>query len=713
MNNMRKILSRIFLGLFISASCLTSCDLIPGFSNDKITDREEELPEGLILELRKDGYYVCGYEGKKNKLKIPNTYEGEDIIGIDPCAFEETTLQSIELPDYLEVIGDYAFANSDTLREIIFPKRQVKEYNARLGLEGTGYECVIKYKGTADDWAKLYFENPEEHYGCHMNEIMVKKGIKYVYPTEINIPTTKTKIGYELATLQYLEKLTLHNNITEVEPEGFGLLHKVEITFLGTIDEWINNPHRELYADFASLIICENGTIRGDEYEEDTPISSNPPISSEPIHSSEDPIPPSSNTENVGTIQISVDQELVNFYSKVLAKYSLTHPELAYNLDVVAGDAGTVADTVIKDGEAAPDIFTVPHVNIGKLTEAYAVLPYINNELLAQIEDDNPTAFKDVIEVDGLVYAAPYISQSLVLMYDKTKVTDEQAKSFEGLKQAAVAAGNKAITFTGADGYNFSAFTLARRVSDKSTTVKLYEGGNQQNCYFQGEDTFQITKWAQSYFADPNGGMFPSDAGWFSEVQNGKVNAVIGGPWHFADFQLAVGGAKNTGITILPTFTAGGVEYRAGSFVDCKVLMMNAYTIDENKYEAVQDIVQYMTCPDVQNEMIRSTGMLPSYIGASDYLKTIKDELDSTSYQGAVAQSDMGNWGIAQPFDNSIKNTFYYSKGAPDVYNNIILSGGAYSTDAAIRKGLYQIEYIWQFGEYPYSVPSSLPSDVF
>ena len=122
-----------------------------------------------------------------------------------------------------------------------------------------------------------------------------------------------------------------------------------------------------------------------------------------------------------------------------------------------------------------------------------------------------------------------------------------------------------------------------------------------------------------------------------------------------------------------------------------------------------------MTCPDVQNEMIRSTGILPSYIGASDYLETIKDELDSTSYQGAVAQLSMGNWGIAQPFSNSIKNNFYYSKGAPDVYKNIILnSESAYSTDAAIRQALYTIEYTWQKGEAPApaDIPSSLPSDV-
>ena len=465
-----------------------------------------------------------------------------------------------------------------------------------------------------------------------------------------------------------------------------------------------------MLASVISLAACNKPSSS----ETERPEQSGKPQSSEnkPASSENKPATP---VEKVGTIQIAVGEESVKFYKAVLTEYSEAHPEFAYNLDVVAGDAGTVADAVIKDGEAAPDIFTVAHDNIGKLTEANAVLPYIGEEILAQIEADNPAAFKGVIEVDDFVYAAPYISQALVLMYNKTKVSDEQAKSFEGLKQAAVAAGNKAIAVTGTDGFSFSAFTLARKVSDKSTTVKLYEGGDQQNCYFQGEDTFQITKWAQAYFGDTNGGMFPSDAGWASEVQNGKVNAVIGGAWHFADFQTAVGGAKNTGITILPTFTAGGVEYRAGSFVDCKVLMMNAYTIDEDKYIAAQDVVQYLTSKEIQNRSFKEANNMPAYDGATAYLETIKDELDPTAYQGAVAQSDMGNWGIAQPFVNSVLNQFYYSKGAPDVYKNIILnSESAYSTDAAIRQALYTIEYTWQKGEAPApaDIPSSLPSDV-
>jgi hypothetical protein len=59
--------------------------------------------------------------------------------------------------------------------------------------------------------------------------------------------------------------------------------------------------------------------------------------------------------------------------------------------------------------------------------------PNSNTSLTGQILADNPDAFKGVIYATGIgmsepsIFAAPYISQALVLMYNRAKVTDEQA----------------------------------------------------------------------------------------------------------------------------------------------------------------------------------------------------------------------------------------------------------------------------------------------
>ena len=432
------------------------------------------------------------------------------------------------------------------------------------------------------------------------------------------------------------------------------------------------------------------------------------------------------------TITIAVGDESAEFYRTLLEEYVAANPSFGYKVEVIGADTGSAAQTIINDPEAAADIFTVAHDNIGKLVEANCALPIVDSGLTSQILADNPDAFKGVIYATGIgmsepsIFAAPYISQALVLMYNNSKVTAEQAKTFEGLQAAAKANNSKAVALTGTDGYNFSFSVLAREVSGNSTktSVKLYENANKNNCYFQGDDVVATVQWAQEYFADANGVLWPTDSGWISEVQANKAVAVIGGAWQFADFETAVG-STNASYTVLPTFTAtekhvagtsvkAGTKFQAGSFVDCKCLMLNAYA-HEAKYDACQELIKYITSKEVQNKSFKAANNLPAYSGATEYIKTIKNDLPRTQYEGAMAQAGMNSFGIAQPFLSSVLNTYYYSKKAPELYVDMINNTkSAFSTTAEIRKGLYRIEHIWQKGSEPATadIPATLPNDI-
>lgn len=430
------------------------------------------------------------------------------------------------------------------------------------------------------------------------------------------------------------------------------------------------------------------------------------------------------------TITIAVGDESATFYRELLNKYVEDHPDFGFKIEVVGADTGSAAGVITADPEAAADIFTVAHDNIGKLVEANCALPFVDEKLVAQVNADNPQAFKDVVYTTGLgmteksLFAAPYISQALVLMYNKSKVTAEQAKTFEGLMEAAKANNSKALAVTGTDGYNFSFTVLARKVTETGTetSTKLYEDFNKNNCYFQGDDNVAITKWAQDFFQDPNGGAWPSDAGWASDATANKVVAVIGGAWQFQAFQDAIG-STNVGYTVLPTFSvdaddvegtsiAAGTKFQAGSFVDCKCLMLNAYS-HESKYDACQELVAYMTSKEVQNQSFLAANNLPAYVGSSEAISKLEG-VDPLQLEGAVAQAGMNEYGIAQPFVTSVLNTYYYSKKAPELYVNILNNtNDEFATTDDIRKGLYRIEHIWQKGAEPAAadIPTTLPED--
>jgi len=444
-----------------------------------------------------------------------------------------------------------------------------------------------------------------------------------------------------------------------------------------------------------------------------------------------------------GVIRIWVGEESVEFYQALCDEYLAAHSDFGYKIKVQGMDTGSVAGTISGDPTAAADIYTVAHDNIGKLASTQCAKPIGDQSLIDQVLADNPESFKNVIysTLNGqkYLYAVPYISQALFLYYNKALVTEEQAKTFEGLKEAAAAAGTKAITVTGDDGFNMSFALLATKVSDHSTTVKIYEGAESvsgglkgtSNC--QGDDTVAIVRWLQEFAADPNGFKWASPDGWDADLDksNKGVLAVIGGAWHYNTAKAALG-ETNLGIALIPTFTltAASVEgltgvsagdvYRGGTFADCKCFMINANSA-KTKYAKEQELIKYMTSKEAQNRSFIECLNVPAYVGASSYIKQCYDEGKVTEgqYNLAAKQVEMAEWGIPQPFVTGTLNTYYYSKNAPQVFRAMI-DKTAYPTTgdviiseteslAGIRKGLYLMEYLWMHGINPTSFPTQLP----
>ncbi|MBP5224870.1 MAG: hypothetical protein J6Z38_04735 [Lachnospiraceae bacterium] len=445
-----------------------------------------------------------------------------------------------------------------------------------------------------------------------------------------------------------------------------------------------------------------------------------------------------------GLIRVWVGEESAEFYQKVCNEYVAAHPDFGYKIEVKGMDTGSIAGTITTDPSAAADIYTVAHDNVGKLASTQCAKPITDQALIDQILADNPKSFQNVIysTLNGkeYLYAVPYISQALFLYYNKALVTDEQAKTFEGLQEAAKAAGTKAITVTGDDGFNMSFALLATKANDHSTTVKIYTGAEsvsggskgESNC--QGDDTVAIFRWLQAFAADANGFKWASPDGWDADLDkdNKGVLAVIGGAWHYNTAKAALG-ETNLGIAMIPTFkltpasveglsgVSAGDEYRGGTFADCKCFMINA-TSAASKYAKEQELIKHLSSKEVQNASYLEVLNVPAYVGAADYIKSCYDEgkVTESQYNLAAMQVSMAEWGIPQPFITGTLNTYYYSKNAPAIFRAIIDQNKYPTTGdtileetvsvAGIRKALYMIEYIWMHGQAPKEFPASYPT---
>lgn len=298
--------------------------------------------------------------------------------------------------------------------------------------------------------------------------------------------------------------------------------------------------------------------------------------------------------QNSNRIIVWVGSESVSFYRDKAKEFLSMNPEFGYGITIIGADTGGAAGQLVSDNTACGDIVTVAHDNIGKLSQANYIVPIVDEELEAQIDADNPDSFKKAIMnilgdgSDGYRYkfGVPYISQALFLYYDNRYVTPEQAKSFEGLVEAAkqydakngLTNKTKAFAVNGTDGFNNSFSLLARNITaGNKSYLRLYERGERYDSYAQDNDTVAVVKWMQRMYEDPNGAFLDitADNPWEVVIENHLALSVIGGAWHYNSFRKAVG-EENMGCAVLPTFTLTDAD--VAGIEDVNYPMDNGYT---------------------------------------------------------------------------------------------------------------------------------------
>ncbi len=428
-------------------------------------------------------------------------------------------------------------------------------------------------------------------------------------------------------------------------------------------------------------------------------------------------------------ITLWVGEESVEFYERVTKEYEKAN-NFAYRVRVVASDAGSVAGSMIGDNTACGDIITVAHDNIGKLAQKQLIRGINDTELLAQIENDNPEAYKDVIKSkygkseEKYTFGVPYISQALFLMYNKRYINETQAQTFEGIKEALDAANAanpnlhaSGITLKGTDGFNFSFTLLARNNETKETSLELYRDLSKTNAYAQGDDTVANLRWANQAVKDGTL-VFPNSSGFATMMNTGSALGVIGGAWMYKAAADAVGGADNLGLAMIPTWTlteeqvAGtsieaGTVIRGGTFADCKCFIING-AIANAKYEPIQELLKYISSIDVQKQSYVECKNVPAFKGSDQYIESVKDEVDTNTYALGKLQGAMAEYGIAQPFVTATLNNYYYGMGADGIYKSAIEKDGI--TEREIREALWNMEYIWKWGDITgTTIPEVLP----
>lgn len=250
------------------------------------------------------------------------------------------------------------------------------------------------------------------------------------------------------------------------------------------------------------------------------------------------------------------------------------------NFDIQLGvqSESTAKDTILADVEAAADVYAFASDQIVDLVKAGALaslddmdaaLQAYAGKGIADVKSANTAGSVGAATYENKLYAFPMSADNgYFLYYDSTKVTPEQAASWDTLLAAADAAGKKVGMTLASGWYNASFFYGA------GFTTGLNADGTTAMDWNKSADVTGVeVVQAMLDIAGNSAFLAIADGDISNQIASGSLCAVVSGTWDATAAEAAFG--EGYAATKLPTYTCAGKQIQQGSVAGFKLVGVN------------------------------------------------------------------------------------------------------------------------------------------
>ena len=253
--------------------------------------------------------------------------------------------------------------------------------------------------------------------------------------------------------------------------------------------------------------------------------------------------------------------------------------------------------------------------------------------------------------IDGKLYAYPFSADNgYFLYYDKSVISEEQAKSLDAMLAAADAAGRKVLMDV-SNGWYIASFFLGN-----DGTLAIGADGT-QICDFNNANGLAAAEVIKNFTA--HNAFITGDDTVLTGGMGTTIAAGVSGTWNAPKIQAALG--ENYAATKLPTMTINGNQVQMSSFAGYKLYGVNSLT----KFPAdAMDLADWLS--NEENQLLRFQEMEigPSNLKVAETAEVKANvALAALAAQSAyaVSQNDVlgGYWGPAEAFGTAMENKNY------------------------------------------------------
>ncbi len=303
-----------------------------------------------------------------------------------------------------------------------------------------------------------------------------------------------------------------------------------------------------------------------------------------------------------------------DFLKDVVAKFEAAHPDQKFDIQIGVESESTAKDTILKDIEAAADVFSFASDQLNDLVKAGALLNLdeygealtMADKTLDDVKSANVEASVEAASVNGNLYAFPTVGgNSYFLFYDSSVISEEDAANWDTLLEAASKT-KKKVGMTLSSGWYLASFFygagFTTGLNDDGTTTMDWNGTSPD-----GYTGVEVTK-AMLDITSNSAFRAIADNKLSDSIASGDLCAVVSGTWD-AENAEKVWGDGYAAIK-LPTYTVGsGDQIQMRPAYGYKFEGVNAYS--KNSGWAVL-LAEFISNEETQLEHFKQAVQIPT-----------------------------------------------------------------------------------------------------
>lgn len=307
----------------------------------------------------------------------------------------------------------------------------------------------------------------------------------------------------------------------------------------------------------------------------------------------------SEETAGSDTIKVWVQTDGAETIADVVKAFE---EETGYKVEVIEEDQSNAQENIKKDPAAAADIFSLPHDQLGQLVES-GIIQELPEEYSTEINQTMAAQAIAGAQYKGKTYAFPYGIESMVLMYNKDLLSEEDIATYEGITSAA----NFGGVFKEANAYYTGALFMS-----VGNTLFGETGDDPAGTNWGNEKGASVLKWV----ADQNnnsGFVNVDDSNLISQFGEGKIAAIETGPWNYNAVVDALG-ADKVGVATYPTINIGGEDVQQKAFMGVRLYAVNQAPAagDAKRIAASYKLAARLSEQDVQVKQFENLNVVPA-----------------------------------------------------------------------------------------------------